>query len=493
MQRNADDRQQLLQHQEEQDRVEHDEPMLGGDGAVGVGSGFVPAFSPHRDEYNMEDERCLLEREHDEVVLMSTAPNSGSALTYCVFYLLGIGTMTPWNFFVTAEDYWKYKFRNTTLNDSIVVDELTPLQKSFTCDLTLTATISGTTFLLLNAVYGHHVTLRAKMLGTLCTILVLFGITTGFVDVNTDKWQEQFFLITLIIVVVLNISAATMSGALYGVAGLFPSEYMTAVVSGQALGGILTALAFILVLAFDAGPSTTAFVFFCLGALLIFFCIVSYSAMSRQAFFNYYLEGGDKYKVISAQPSHSRTEETGVPLEPMLRQVMSKIYLHAACLALLYATTLSVYPAVTVLMQSEHAASHTEWSDVYYLPVVNYLFFNCGDYFGRLIAGFLERPTNTQTTLLLTVVRVVLVPCFLLSNSSEHHFLPTLVQHDYTFMAMIIVFALSNGYLTNILLVMAPRSVKQHEKELASSIMAASLSVGMAIGSLLSLAFVQML
>lgn len=131
--------------------------------------------------------------------------------------------------------------------------------------------------------------------------------------------------------------------------------------------------------------------------------------------------------------------------------------------------------------------------DVYYLPVVNYLFFNCGDYFGRLIAGYLECPTNQHTTLLWTVVRVVLVPCFLLSNTSEHQFLPTLIQHDYTFIAMIVMFALSNGYLTNILLIMAPRSVKQHEKQLASSIMAASLSVGMAAGSLLSLAFVQML
>jgi len=133
------------------------------------------------------------------------------------------------------------------------------------------------------------------------------------------------------------------------------------------------------------------------------------------------------------------------------------------------------------------------FSDVYYLPVVNYLVFNCGDYFGRLFSGFLELPTNKHTALLLTVVRVILVPMFLCSNTSEHHFLPTLIQHDYTFIAMIVIFALSNGYLTNVLLTLAPRSVKQHEKELASSIMAASLSVGMAAGSMLSLAFVQML
>jgi len=100
MQRNADDRQRLLVRQEEEDDEERDEPMLGGGGTP-----FVPAFSAQAEgEYNIEDDRCLLEREHDEVVLMSSAPSSGAALTYCVFYLLGMGTMAPWNFFVTAED-----------------------------------------------------------------------------------------------------------------------------------------------------------------------------------------------------------------------------------------------------------------------------------------------------------------------------------------------------------------------------------------------------
>lgn len=51
-----------------------------------------------------------------------------------------------------------YKFRNSTFNDSTPeCVELTPMQKSFSCDLTLTASISGTTFLILNAIYGQKV------------------------------------------------------------------------------------------------------------------------------------------------------------------------------------------------------------------------------------------------------------------------------------------------------------------------------------------------
>ncbi|XP_030384134.1 equilibrative nucleoside transporter 2 [Scaptodrosophila lebanonensis] len=486
MNQNDDDRQQLLNDND-------DDEILGGGGC-----GFVAAVMPSDGEYedrsdclNHLPELCA--EEPDQKIQLTYAPAEGATFIFFVFYLLGIGTMTPWNFFVTAEDYWKYKFRNTTLNETDTLDELTPLQKSFTCDLTLTATISGTTFLILNAVYGKHVSLGVKLLGTLTAILVLFGITTAFVEINTDNWQEQFFLITLIIVVILNISAATMSGGLYGIAGLFPSEYMTAVVSGQALGGIITALAFILVLALDTEPKTTAFIFFILGIVLISFCIVCYIIMVRQPYFNYYLNGGDQYKIIKAAPSHSREEDIGVPLEPIMSHVLGKIFMQTITLALLYATTLSVYPAVTILMQSEHYGSKSAWSDIYYMPVVNYLFFNCGDYFGRLLAGWWDKPTNRHTTFLFTIVRVLFVPFFLCSNSSEHYFLPILIKHDAAFISMMIVFGLSNGYLTNNLLIMVPRRVKQHEKELASSIMAASLSCGMVLGSLLSMAFVQML
>lgn len=96
-------------------------------------------------------------------------------------------------------------------------------------------------------------------------------------------------------------------------------------------------------------------------------------------------------------------------------------------------------------------------TDIYFLPVVNYLFFNTGDYLGRLAAGWLDMPSNKNTCLLLTVMRVLFVPCLLCSNSGQHRFLPILVQHDYTFIALIVLFALSNGYLTNMLLIMAPR------------------------------------
>ncbi|XP_075154080.1 equilibrative nucleoside transporter 1 [Haematobia irritans] len=443
------------------------------------------------------------ERENDDFhnvelhshIQISDAPPDKWNYTYLVFYFLGTATMTPWNFFITAEDYWMYKFRNATVNESTIVnEELTPMQKSFSCDLTLTASISGTTFLILHAIYGQKVSLRLRMLGTLFVILLIFIVTACLVEVNTDKWQEQFFLITLFTVVIINICSATMGGAVFGIAGLFPSEYMTAVVSGQALGGIFTALTFLVVLAFGAAPNVTAFIFFSIGITLILLNIICYAVVERKDFFKYYVEGGDKFKIIYDDPTHSRTIDRGVALEPNIREVFSKIYVHAVTILLLYTTTLSVYPSVTILMQSEDYGKGKAWNDIYYMPVVNYLFFNSGDYLGRIISGIWRRPQkNAHTVLLMVLLRMLYVPLFLCSNSSQHIFLPTIVSSDIAFISMMLTFALTNGYITNILLNMVPRCVMQHEKEMASAIMAACLSCGLALGSMITMLFVQMI
>lgn len=153
-----------------------------------------------------------------------------------------------------------------------------------------------------------------------------------------------------------------MSGGIFGIAGLFPSEYMTAVVSGQALGGIFTALTFLVVLTFGAAPNVTAFIYFIIGSVLILISIICYAILERKEFFKYYVEGGDKFKIVYDGPTESRTVDRGVPLDPNVREVFSKVYVHAVTICLLYTTTLSVYPSVTILMQSEDYGQGKAWN-----------------------------------------------------------------------------------------------------------------------------------
>jgi equilibrative nucleoside transporter 1/2/3 len=53
------------------------------------------------------------------------------------------------------------------------------------------------------------------------------------------------------------------------------------------------------------------------------------------------------------------------------------------------------------------------------------------------------------------------------------------------------LFAISNGYICNMCLMSAPKLVSNSEKEMASSILAAFLGLGLTCGSAISFALIQ--
>lgn len=106
-----------------------------------------------------------------------------------------------------------YKFRNVTTNSST---DITPIQATFTSDLSFSASIPSTIFLILNALYAYKVPLNVRMTGSLIVTLLFFACNTALIEVNTDKWQDKFFDITIISVVIMNIATAILSGGLFG-------------------------------------------------------------------------------------------------------------------------------------------------------------------------------------------------------------------------------------------------------------------------------------
>lgn len=202
-----------------------------------------------------------------------------------------------------------------------------------------------------------------------------------------------------------------MSGAIFGLAALFPSQYISAIVSGQALGGIISALIYILIVAFRASPTETAFVYFIIGSALVLTTIISYFTLEKNLFFSFYVKN-ETHPTISTQENTVDLSNSSENTECKTWDIFCKIYTHSTSICLLYAITVSIYPSVAVLMQSVDYGHGKVWSgkinqqnisiillnqskclyaDVYYMPVVNYLLFNSGDYFGRILAGIFDK------------------------------------------------------------------------------------------------------
>lgn len=58
------------------------------------------------------DQEALLEKLFDRPPPSLQRPKDRFHGAYIIFFSLGIGGLLPWNFFITAKEYWVFKFRN---------------------------------------------------------------------------------------------------------------------------------------------------------------------------------------------------------------------------------------------------------------------------------------------------------------------------------------------------------------------------------------------
>lgn len=450
---------------------------------LGNSSNYADTIYDIRDmESNAEDG----DDDTQQLFKETTVPKDRFNFVYFVFYLFGMNIALPWNFFMNADDYWLYKFRNVTGNSSVI----TPMQATFTSDFNFASAFPSMIVLILHSMYGHKFRLHVRMMVSLLVILVVFAGNTLLIKVNTDKWQNEFFNITIASVVIMNVAAAVVSGALFGISGRFPSEYVTAVVSGLALGSVLTAIIEIITITFASDPLQSALIFFLIGNILLVISIVVYIIMARTAFFRYYTAEDS----MQSQPCDIRLQRHSPAREPSYREVIGKMWLYGFTVWLVFTVTTSIYPSITVLINSEGRGNNNPWNDVYFVPVTNYLIFNLGDYLGRILAGAIEWPSDKPHFVAISsMLRMAFIPALLICNTNPRHHIPVLIHSDYIYILLMCFFAFSNGYLANIAMICAPRCVSDYEKEMASSIMAAFLGISYAFGSSLSLIIVQLI
>ena len=172
-----------------------------------------------------EESTPLIEDGRDE------PPKDKSSLVFAVFVLVGMTTLLPWNFFISLNNFWDYKFRDTNAseiaaqkNDSIPP---TDLQIKFTSYLAVSSTVPNALFVIINALVGQRFSLMKRLSISLALMIVSFTVITALAFADTDTWQKTFLGILLTLVVIVNINSAIFQGGSFGMAGKFPEKYMS--------------------------------------------------------------------------------------------------------------------------------------------------------------------------------------------------------------------------------------------------------------------------
>ena len=152
--------------------------------------------------------------------------------------------------------------------------------------------------------------------------------------------------------------------------------------------------------------------------------------------------------------------------------------------------TLAVFPAVCVKIVS--TSTGTQWSDVYFQPVLTFLLFNVGDLVGRQLAGLVLWPRRGSRLLYALVAsRLIFIPLLLLCNhTGSASSIPSLFTSDVAYFFIMLSFALTNGYAGSLCMIYGPKYVSNNkDAERAGSLMAAMLGLGLLLGAATSFGF----
>ncbi|XP_056617083.1 equilibrative nucleoside transporter 1a [Triplophysa dalaica] len=444
--------------------------------------------------------------------MTANTPRDRYNAVWIIFFILGLGTLLPWNFFMTATMYFTSRLKdpntklefNQTANITAESETRNVLESKFNNVMTLCAMVPLLIFTCLNSFIHQRIPQKWRISGSLSVILVVFLITAVLVKVEMEPLS--FFTFTMIKIICINSFGAILQGSLFGLAGRLPASYTTPIMSGQGLAGTFAACSMICALATGSALQDSAFGYFITACVVILLAIVSYFALPRMEFFQFYSESNGSRPVSDEEnkmdllkpdgPAEKRpvvnlTDEDTRPTVSVFA-IFKQIWVMALSVCLVFMVTIGIFPAVTVDVKST-VADGGAW-ETYFIPVSCFFLFNVMDWAGRSLTAVCMWPGKDSIWLpVLVMARVVFVPLFILCNVQPRYNMPVWFAHDAWYIIFMILFSFSNGYLASLCMCFGPKKVSQHEAETAGAIMAFFLSLGLALGAALSFGFRAMI
>ncbi|KAF9202129.1 hypothetical protein BGZ49_007666 [Haplosporangium sp. Z 27] len=164
-------------------------------------------------------------------------------------------------------------------------------------------------------------------------------------------------------------------------------------------------------------------------------------------------------------------------------------------ITLVFGLTLSLFPSLTGLVESANTSpDRPRVSGDLFVPF-HFLVYNIGDWAGKALPSIAYFTPNTQRPrrkqqfrcLLSSFGRFVFIPIFLTANlpiAQDKRLLPYLIRNDALWFLLLFLFALSNGYIGSVVMMIGPSYVLGGEKKSrAGVVLGFWLTAGLALGS----------
>jgi len=153
-------------------------------------------------------------------------PTDRGNFAYAIMLFQGLANLFPWNAFITASSYFSSRFCGT------------PFASSFEAYFSFGATAFQTVGLALSVVYQERFTLHSRIIYPLLAYGAIFTLTTLLV-LSQNFNGNPFFFVTILAVTLSGVCGAILSGGLFSMSAVFPPAYTAALMTGQAVAGVV--------------------------------------------------------------------------------------------------------------------------------------------------------------------------------------------------------------------------------------------------------------
>ncbi|XP_006121553.1 equilibrative nucleoside transporter 3 [Pelodiscus sinensis] len=420
---------------------------------------------------------------------------------YVIFFILGIGSLLPWNFFITAKQYWIYKLQNCSNREDPEGDGVSDLRDFFESYISIASTVPSVLCLIGNFVLVNRVSASIRILSSLAVMLAVFVVITLLVKMDTSTWTQHFFVITIFCVVIVSSASTIFSSSIFGLSGCFPMKNSQALISGQAMGGTLSAVASVVDLAAAADVTDSALAYFLTADVFIIVCMVVYLILPKLEYSRYYMRS-HKSSTASVLPS-SYLEEVDESEDitnsdqfiPPLRPILKKTAVLGFCVFYVFFISIIIFPSISSSIESVNKNSGSLWTNKYFIPLTSFLLYNFADWCGRQITAWIQAPGPKSKLLpALILLRTLSLPVFMLCNYQPRSQIKMVVFNKDVYPAVFIVLlGLSNGYLGTLAIIYGPKIMPKELAEATGVVMTFYLTLGLAMGSACSILVVHLI
>ncbi|XP_024357825.1 equilibrative nucleotide transporter 8 [Physcomitrium patens] len=423
------------------------------------------------------------DREASQPLTAAAVPKDDYNIAYIIFFILGAGFLLPWNSFISAVDYFDVLYPNSH------VDRVFSLAYMVPCF----------TFLLILTFYGQKYSSRLRINTGLFVFLAVFILVPVMDEVwiTGSKGTKTTHVMTVAAACVLGLCDALVQGSLVGAAGELPERYMQALFAGTAASGVLASLLRVITKASMSqtvrGLRLSADVYFIVTGIFLLICLFSYNLVYKLPIMLHYnsMKIGAMESTLSTGGPRNVSElglkmdTTEISLVTTLDSeltnfakpvsywhVWSQIQWLAISVAMLYVITLTIFPGY--ISEDVHSAFFGDW-----YPVLLIATYNSGDLTGKILTSvyMLE---NQSFMVRACFGRIIFIPLF---YAIIHG--PAIFRTEAPVFLLTFLLGLSNGYLTSVVMIVAPKNVSILEAETAGIIMTLFLATGLCSGSLL--------